>query len=319
MPNFGADHAATLAQLFTAADYHPSAEPITEDGRNTVGRELVGINGVTCIACHGVAGRKSLGVPAIDLAEAPKRLRREWFHAYLVDPAVLRPGTRMPSFWPGGLPANPKFGKGKKGTEHQIESIWVYLEQLDQSRLPEGLEEKGEYELKPSGEPIVFRTFMKKVGMQAIAVGFPEKLHVAFDAKDVRWALAWRGAFLNAEGTWEERAAPLAEPLSKDVAELATEPQFTTASDTKAGVRFGGYRLDARGVPTFLYRVGAVQIEDRVEPDATGRTLHRVLKLRGNGPLSFHPLSGEKIVSGSASPVVFDAQGNATIATEFTW
>jgi len=314
MPNFGAAHAAELARLFTTADYKPPTKPFPSEkgvGRNTVGREIVGTSGVACIACHGVAGKKSLGVPAVDLAMVPSRLRREWFHAYLLDPGKLRPGTRMPAFWPGGKPANPKL---KGSTEHQIDSIWVYLTEIDQSRLPEGMMDKGEFELKPSGEPIVFRTFMKEVGMQAIAVGFPEKIHAAFDSKTSRWAVAWRGAFLDAEGTWEERAAPLAEPLSKDVVKLAEEPQFTTG-DGKADVRFGGYRLDQHGAPTFLYRVGATEIEDRVAPASGGRALRRTITLLGKTALTFQPAPHEKLVSGNAR----FAGGEATITTEISW
>ena len=318
MPNFGADHAAEFARLFTAADYKPLTKPFPSEkgvGRNTVGREIVGTTGVACIACHGLAGKKSLGVPAIDLANAPKRLRREWFHSYLLDPGKLRPGTRMPSFWPGGKPANPKL---KGSTEHQIDSIWVYLTEIDQSRLPEGMMDKGEFELKPSGEPIVFRTFMKDVGMQAIAVGFPEKIHAAFDSKTSRWAVAWRGAFLDAEGTWEERAAPLAEPLSKDTTKLAEHAQFLSASPAPGSPpqpQFRGYRFDKHGVPTFLYRLGATDIEDRVEPASGGRALRRTITLRGNAPLTFQPAPHEKLVTGAAN----FAGGEATLTTEISW
>lgn len=319
MPNFGAAHAGALAKLFTDADYHPVDDGETHFGRNTTGREIIGTTGLACIACHGLKGQKSLGVPAIDLAHAPKRLRRDWFQAYLIDPGALRPGTRMPSFWPGGLPANPKWGKGKKGTINQIDSLWVYLQEIDQSRLPEGMDAKGEFELKPKDQPIVFRTFMKEAGMQSIAVGFPQKIHAAFDSKNAHWAVAWRGGFLDAEGTWEERAAPLAEPLSKDMMTLAKSAQFSAEPDAKAEVRFGGYRLDKGGVPTFLYRIGAVEIEDRVEPDAKGRALLRTLTLRGKQPLKFNPAPHEKMLSGAAGPVAFDAQGTAKITTEITW
>jgi len=319
MPNFGAAHASALAKHFASADYRPPTEEIVHFGRNTTGREIIGTAGLACIACHDLKGRKSLGVPAIDLAHAPKRLRRDWFHAYLIDPGKLRPGTRMPSFWPGGLPANPKWGKGEKGTLNQIDSLWVYLLEIDQSRLPEGMDTKGEFELKPKDTPIVFRTFMKDAGMQAVAVGFPQKIHAAFDSKNAHWALAWRGAFLDAEGTWEERAAPLAEPLSKDMTTLAKGAQFTVEPDAKAEVRFNGYRVDKSGVPTFLYRVGAVEIEDRVEPDAKGRALLRTLTLRGKQPLKFTPAPHEKMLSGAAGPVAFDAQGTAKITTEITW
>ena len=98
-------------------------------------------------------------------------------------------------------------------TARQIDSLWVYLNELDQSRLPEGLERKGNYELKPPGRPMVFRTFMKQAGLAAIAVGFPDGRHVAFDATQVRWALGWKGRFLDAEGTWDDRFTPLASPL----------------------------------------------------------------------------------------------------------
>jgi cytochrome c2 len=317
MPNFGADHAALLAQLFTDADYHPTDKNFPP-GRNSVGRDLVGTKGFTCIVCHGLNGRKSLGVPAIDLMHAPKRLRREWFHAYLQDPGALRPGTRMPAFWP------PPVGKKKSNAPQQIESIWVYLTEIDQSRPPDGLEQKGEFELKPTDAPIVFRTFMKEAGMQAIAVGFPEKLHLAFDSKNVRLALAWRGAFLDAEGTWEERAAPLAEPLSKDVKPFAKEVQFVTAAGTKSDVQFRGYRLDSRRVPTFLYRVGTFDIEDRLEPDAAGKVLHRTIKIHGTGDLFFRPAPGETIdgkepAADTLIVIPVDAQGNATLTTDFTW
>ena len=48
---------------------------------------------------------------------------------------------------------------------------------------------------------MLLRTFMKGVGTHAIAVEYPEGIHAAFDALKVRFALAWRGRFLDAEST----------------------------------------------------------------------------------------------------------------------
>jgi hypothetical protein len=70
------------------------------DSASKYGRKLVGVGGLTCIACHQFAGNKSLGVPALDLASTGGRLKWDWFRRYLLNPPGLRPGTRMPSFWP---------------------------------------------------------------------------------------------------------------------------------------------------------------------------------------------------------------------------
>jgi len=293
MPGFGAQHADAFARAFTAADFKPAPQPLPQTGRNSVGRDLIGTGGLGCINCHGLAGHKSLGVPAVDLAHSPKRLRREWFHAYLRDPAAFRTGTRMPSFWPDAKPMNPKPGAKPDEVVQQIDSLWVYLTELDQGRLPEAMEDKRIYEIKPTNAPVVFRTFMKLAGMHAVAVGYPQHLHAAFDAEQIRWAVAWRGQFLSAESTWEDRAAPPTEPLSKDVLKLTPGVPLAVLADAAAnwpketggaaGYRLGGYRIDQQGVPTFLYWFGGLEVEDRAEPDSQGKTLHRTLTLHGKG------------------------------------
>jgi hypothetical protein len=197
----------------------------------------------------------------------------------------------MPSFWPDGKAIHPLVGKN---TVRQIDSIWVYLNEIDQNRLPEGMEEKGNFELKPKDAPIVFRTFMKDVGLHAIAVGFPEGVHVAFDSEQVRWALAWRGQFLDAEGTWDDRFAPLAEPLGTNVLKWP----FSSLGDER---KFKGYRLDARGVPTFLYRAGTWEVEETIESIAESKSLRRTVKLKGESPVKWFGIlsqhHGEKIES----------------------
>jgi hypothetical protein len=44
------------------------------ESANKYGRKLVGVGGLTCIACHQFAGNKSLGIPALDLASTGGRL-----------------------------------------------------------------------------------------------------------------------------------------------------------------------------------------------------------------------------------------------------
>ncbi len=306
MPDYGATHAATLAELFEQADLSGDIAPVERRGRNRYGRQLIGQGGLGCVGCHDLRGRKSSGIGAIDLAHSPQRLRVEWFRDFLIDPAQFAPGTRMPSFWPGGAAVNKEVLRGNTG--RQIDSLWVYLMEIDQTRLPEGMEEKKAFELKPTDRPIVFRTFMSGVGMHAVAVGFPEQIHAAFDSQQIRWAQAWRGRFLDAESTWDDRFTPLTPALSDDLVALPPGPPFAIlagenspwpdAASFPAGYRFGGFRLDEGGVPTFLYEFEGLQVEDRVTPTPDGRSLRRELRVRGPArDLWFRAGVGETIES----------------------
>jgi mono/diheme cytochrome c family protein len=279
MPNFGEAHATFLAAGFAKADFDPNEEPTARDGeefqvgRNMWGRALLGIKGLSCITCHKLNGKKSLGIQSMDLAHAAKRLRPAWFRDYVIDPAKFRPGTRMPSFWPKGKPMLK--GNGNS-TARQIDSIWVYLNELDQSRLPEGLETKGDFLVKPTDKPIVFRTFMEGVGMHAIAVGYPAATHAAFDSQNPRWALAWTGKFLDAEGTWHDRFTPLAKPEGENV--IAIQPNQPVHEQNNIA-KFEGYQLDLRtGHPVFHYRVGGDKFTDTLLPvGISGKGLTRTL------------------------------------------
>jgi len=269
MPDFGSDHAARLTQWLEASDLTDDIPPTPREGdennvgRNMWGRHLMGTEGLSCITCHALNGHRSLGMPGMDLAQVSRRLRPEWFRDYLISPAVFRPGTRMPSFWPDGRPTV----KGNGGTSaRQIDSLWVYLNELDQSRLPDGLERQGNFELKPQGRPMVFRTFMKQAGLAAIAVGFPDGRNVAFDAAKLRWALGWKGRFLDAEGTWDDRFTPLANPLGDSVFQWPQGEFDVLDASGNAEAQFRGYRLDPSGTPTFVYHIETIQIEDRMSP-----------------------------------------------------
>ena len=306
MPDFGLDHSQNLASLFEKADLLATPRPTLRDGnenqvgRNAWGRSLVGISALNCIACHNLNGAKSPGISVLDLASAPHRLRPEWFRDYLIDPTRFRLGTRMPAFWPAGKPLLPGYGGT---TDRQIDSIWAYLNEIDQSRLPEGMEIRGDFKLRPSPRPIVFRTFMKGAGMHAVAVGFPQGVHAAFDTKNMRWALAWKGDFLDAESTWDDRFTPLTPPLGHDV--IALEPNLSVARLTESNATWPsknyaaskGYRLDKDGVPTFHYHFKGVDVEDRISPNESANGLVRSLRLRGSPSLIIIRLAAGKTIT----------------------
>ena len=58
-----------------------------------------------CFSCHQQGDKKPEGPPegwAPDLELAKDRLNPEWVVKWIADPQTLMPGTRMPSFYPGG-------------------------------------------------------------------------------------------------------------------------------------------------------------------------------------------------------------------------
>jgi len=354
MPDFGEAHAKFLVRHLVDADARPNVKPTPRDGqenkvgRNQYGRELMGIKGLNCITCHQLGGHKSLGIQAMDLAHSPNRLRPEWFRDYLINPANFRPGTRMPSFWPDGKAVSPIFGRN---TERQIDSLWVYLNEFEQTRLPEGLEKKGGFELKPDKRPIVFRTFMEGAGTHAIAIGYPAGIHAAFDSEQVRWALMWRGKFLDAESTWDDRFTPLTSPLGESVVTLGSGPAVALLKNLKQpwpkdSLQMQGYRLAKDGTPTLLYSHGTTKITDTLTPK--GKGMRRRMEFAGTMSDLWVRLATAKVllnekpgiwstdsklsviaptaqfrkigeISELIAPVKFDDSGKAIIEIEWHW
>jgi hypothetical protein len=297
MPVFDLGDVDAVIEAFTQADRTTITAEVDVTGlerhhRNHYGRELIGTEALGCVSCHELNGHHSLGMPAIDLALAPGRLRPEWFMAYMNDPASLRPGTRMPAYFPEGKSTYPGLFNGNP--REQIEAIWIYLREIDQTRLPVGVEDSTQYIVVPKDAPVVHRTFMKDVGARAIAVGFPEGVHFAFDATQVRTSLAWRGDFLDANSTWNDRFSPYVEALSEDrwrfprVMPFALEEEWPVESGADAGYVFKGYRLDESGTPEFRYAYGDLMIGERITPLSGDKGVRRAFTIENvDTPVQF--------------------------------
>jgi cytochrome c2 len=296
MPLFPDDQVKSLPGWLTKADQDPKKPASEKDVFGDVsrlaedGRLLLDTG---CVQCHPLRGEALPGVVGVDLEGVTSRVQPQWFHDFLLDPGKLKPRTRMPTFFPNGKSQNSAILSGD--TDKQIAAMWAYLKNAGKLELPPKIQKarSQNYELIPKDRPIVLRTFMEKAGTHAIAVGFPEKVHFAFDAEQVRLAHAWRGRFLDAQGTWFVRFAPPADPLGDERISLPPGVPFVLLNESsgddddlsgpdfdakKAGYRFLGYRLDKSGVPTFLYRFGRFDIEDRIKPD-TKKTLIRRLTI----------------------------------------
>jgi len=285
MPKWHQPTVAALAELLAADPRtpqpippltgHPEAEVIEQ------GRHLVGAKALGCIKCHAFGGEKGQSLGLIDMTRMPRRLRHEWFLAYVEEPQRFRPGTRMPASWPNGKSFFPDILDGTAAG--QIEAVWRYIAAA-KPRPPVGAG-KNPIELVPAERPIIYRNFIEGAGPRAIAVGSPEGVHFAWDADQLRLALVWQGGFLDAGRHWSGRGQGFQPPLGKGLfaPDLAT-PLASFASDSEiataawpagsnrnaegpvAGFRFRGYQLDEAGWPRFRWQWLGRTVEETYEP-----------------------------------------------------
>jgi mono/diheme cytochrome c family protein len=69
------------------------------------GQKLMSKDYFNCFSCHQQGDKKPEGPPdgwAPDLALARHRLNPQWIEKWLHNPSAIQPGTKMPSFYPGG-------------------------------------------------------------------------------------------------------------------------------------------------------------------------------------------------------------------------
>ena len=257
MPQYGAA-TAELGKLLGVADARASLK--FEGGDDTAGRKLLGTQGgAGCITCHRWGDRPSLGIQGPDISNIASRLQEGWLKEYLIDPAGYRPGTLMPSFWPGGKSFNPAILGGD--TDKQIAAIYKFAESANGE--PEGFPQNrnGEFEIVPKDRPVVQRAFLDGVGVRAILVGFPTGVHLAYDGDKGGPGLAWKGRFFDAYLTWFSRFPTFEKPIGEQV---VAWPKPVVAWP-KSADRFLGYRLDAKGNPTFLNEQRGVKVEETYE------------------------------------------------------
>ena len=301
MPKFGPDNVESLLKLFETVDHQPDAMPKAEFTEpeyrvKAAGRHLVGGQALSCIKCHDFGPHPSTGIRAINLTKMTQRLRQDWFYRYVLDPQVYRRGTRMPAPWP--------FGKTtvrdvlNADVNLQIQAVWMYLADGDKAAVPVGLVREP-IELKPLTEPVIYRNFIEGAGSRAIGVGYPEGVNLAFDANDMRMAMIWHGAFIDASRHWTGRGVGFEPPLGDDILPLPSHVPFVTLDQADRevsnrmgrdlGYKFLGYRLDHQQRPVFRYSIPGLTVEDHpipVKGDGKYATLKRTLSFEGSADTS---------------------------------
>lgn len=307
MPQYGTANLQHLPAVFSRVDVlhgpemkipHPESRGAEEREREKLlraaGRDLLGDKGLNCIACHNFNGKKAPVNQGIDLLTSYERLQPAWFNRYLRDPGAFRPRTVMPTAWPNGVAAFKTILDGE--TDRQIEAIWYYLSLGTSAADPPGLRAVST-KIVVDDQAKTHRGRSRVAGFRGIAVGLPEKISYAFNAETGTLSAIWQGEFIgvNWSGQGSGDFHPASEPimLAQDVSfvPLADEnapwpllPLMTKEAKTNpnphypknVGYQFRGYFLGEAAIPTFQYRSGSIEIEDRTT--AAGTEGQRLLK-----------------------------------------
>ena len=132
MPKFGT-RASLLAHGFARQHGLPieSAPPQPVDGDLAeIGAQLVQRGKFECVACHDVGDQKAVSVfdaKGTNFKYATRRLRKPFFHRWMLNPIRVSPETKMPSFASEGRSPFEIFGyDGPK----QFEAVWHFLRRL---------------------------------------------------------------------------------------------------------------------------------------------------------------------------------------------
>lgn len=254
MPRYGSERGARYAALFAAVDAPGLVDeepPFSVDAVER-GRRAVGVGARNCITCHRALGHASLGPQGMDLGLQYRRLRPGWFRDWLLRPAELRPGTRMPALW---LP-------GDDDARAEVDAIRTWCSLGDSAPLPGGVVlDPGSYVLEPIDRPILHAVFLKDVSPRALMVGSPERTHYAWDLEHARLAWIWRGAFVDGRGTWHARAGQLIEPLGRERHVL---DDFSIEGVDER--RVVGQRRTADGYPVLQVVAGEARYDDVLRP-----------------------------------------------------
>ncbi len=351
MPQYGTANLGHLPEVFARLDVLesvemkiPSPESDSDSDRERertlrkAGLELLGDKGLGCINCHNFNGKPAPVNKGIDLMTSYQRLQPGWFSRFSRNPAAFRPRIIMPTAWPNGVASHKTILDGN--TDLQIEAIWYYLSLGTSAADPPGIHSEST-KLSVSDQARTFRGRSRVAGFRGIAVGLPDKLNYAFNAETGTLSALWQGDFIGVN--WNGQGSGDFNPASQPIA-LAQDVSFAQLADDNApwplmpvmtkeakvnpnplypknvGYQFGGYFLGEASIPTFMYRSGTIEIEDRSV--ATGTEEQRQLKrvLQFDSPTRqtvwFRALTGE--ISQESERVYRSGRLRLTIpATEF--
>ena len=131
-PLHAKDLAAGLARQHGLGKAEPGKEKPAAD-QVKLGEQLVAMTGYACVTCHAQNDKPALAafeVQGINFGEVHKRLRPDYYHQWMFNPARMVPNTKMPRY------TNPDDGTGLRtdllegDAQKQFEAIRAYLQSL---------------------------------------------------------------------------------------------------------------------------------------------------------------------------------------------
>ncbi len=93
-----------------------------------IGKKLVSADGFGCTTCHGIGDQKptaAFEVGAVNFALTPDRLREEFYHRWMDNPAGVTPGSKMPRYADGNESQRTDILDGDARKQYQ--AIWHWL------------------------------------------------------------------------------------------------------------------------------------------------------------------------------------------------
>lgn len=200
-----------------------------------------------CAACH-LVDRKHVGPSLVEIAGI-YRDRQDDFVAWCEAPQVKRQGVlQMPSMAHVGEPNLRKLHGHILEITEGVEEVVV--EGDDRFRAAPSMRKR----------PQVLRIFLPDAGPAAIAVAVDDRWSYCFDAGACRLRYVWTGDFVDGWPVWRANGNALAKIVG-DV--VYREPAGPLPFAADAERRFLGYRIE-QGLPTFRYRIGDVEVRERI-------------------------------------------------------
>ena len=136
MPGFGAPAmgiAVGLAQQHGLPLSDPP-ESAPDNEKVALGEKLTGSDGgFNCTTCHAVKDQAATAVfeaPGVNLGNTMERVRKGWFHRWLLAPLRVDADTKMPKFSEDGATTQIADVLGGKAVD-QFDAIWQYLHSLN--------------------------------------------------------------------------------------------------------------------------------------------------------------------------------------------
>ena len=139
-------------------------------------------------------------------------------------------------------------------------------------------------------------------GYRGMAVGYPERINLAFDCEQMNLRWIWKGEFVNADpGRFSPRGTdriefPVGIPFHR-LASMDDHWPYKGKTDYlfpfDHGYQFRGYRLGAGKRPTFMYHYGDVKVEDgfedRLDEESGAAYFLRTIRFETDAPAEpFH-------------------------------